>query len=232
MATILMTGAAGGLGLVVTQTLLNAGHRVLATIQPGVHAHHLSEASAGELVTYEVDLTNELQVDALIQEITASWGSIDAAILLAGGFSMGSLLETDNAQLDHMMTLNFKTAYHVVKPVFAHMSQQPAGGRFVLVGARPALDVQAGKQLVAYALSKSLLFQLSDIINATGKEQHIVSTVIVPSTIDTPANRQAMPDADATAWVTPQDIADTISFLLFGKGQVLRESVLKLYNQA
>ncbi len=232
MATIFLTGAAGGLGHVVTQTLLSQGHRVIATIQPGTDPKRLTTKGSGELMLYEVDLANEAQVRDLVQRAVANHGPIDDAILLAGGFAMGSLPETDEALLDKMLTINFKTTYHVVQPVYAHMSQQPNGGRFVLVGARPALDVQAGQHMVAYALSKSLLFQLSDIINTSGKEHNIVSTVIVPSTIDTPTNRQAMPEADFTAWVDPQDIADTINYLLFGTGRILREPVLKLYNRS
>ncbi|MFD2570800.1 SDR family NAD(P)-dependent oxidoreductase [Spirosoma soli] len=232
MATIFLTGAAGGLGRVVTETLLSQGHRIIATVHPGADSSLSVTGSSGELITYEVDLTNEAQVGDLIQRVLANHGPIDNAILLAGGFAMGSFAETDGALLDKMLTLNFKTAYYVVQPLYAHMSQQPDGGRFVLVGARPALEVQAGQHMVAYALSKSLLFELSDLINASGKERNIVSTVLVPSTIDTPANRKAMPEADFTAWIDPHDIADTISFVLFGKGQILREPVLKLYNRA
>ncbi|GAB4039190.1 SDR family NAD(P)-dependent oxidoreductase [Spirosoma jeollabukense] len=232
MATIFLTGASGGLGHVVTQTLLNQGHRVIATVHAATNTHQRSADSPGELFSYPVDLTDAGAVDALVQQVISNHGPIDAAVLLAGGFAPGSLLETDATLIDNMLTMNFKTAYNAVQPIFAHMTQQPTGGRFVLIGARPALDVQAGQHLVAYALSKSLLFQLSDIINASGKSTSIVSTVIVPSTIDTSTNRQAMPDADFTTWVDPQDLADMITFVLFDKGRILREPVLKVYNRA
>ncbi len=232
MATIFLTGATGGLGHVVTQTLLTQGHRVIAAVHSEADVHRLSADSSGELFPYEVDLTDATQTGALVQRAIADHGPIDAAVLLAGGFAAGSLIETDVALLDKMLTLNFKTAYHVVQPLFAHMMEQAKGGRFVLIGARPALDAQAGQHLVAYALSKSLLFQLSDIINVSGQPNNIVSTVIAPSTIDTPINRQAMPNANFTTWVDPQDLADIITFVLFDKGRMLREPVLKVYNQA
>lgn len=228
MSTVLLTGGAGGLGRAVTQRLLNGGHTVIATLEPG--GHSLPEHE--NLVTYELDLTDEAGCRALVQKLVVEKGGIDAAILLVGGFAMGSLAETDFSAIENLFRLNFQTTYQTVRPVFDAMSQQPNGGRFVLIGARPALVPSAGKHMVAYALSKSLVIQLSEIINADGKDKNIISTVLVPSTIDTPANREAMPDADPADWVKPDDIAALVDFVTFGSGQMLRESVLKVYNKA
>ncbi|GAB2591258.1 SDR family NAD(P)-dependent oxidoreductase [Spirosoma areae] len=232
MATILITGAAGGLGHVVTQTLLNEGHLVIATRQYSDNPQNLILGFSDLLFTYETDLSDEAQVQMLVQRVIPKHGPIDAAILLAGGYAGGSLTETNGDLLESMMTVNFKTAYYVVQPLFTHMSTQPNGGRFILIGARQALNAQFGQQAVAYTLSKSLLFELSNLINASGKELDIVSTVIAPSVIDTAANRRAMPDADFTAWVDPQTLADTIAFVLSGSGRALREPILKVYNRA
>lgn len=232
MATIFITGASGGLGQVVTQTLLNEGHLVIATRQYSDNPQTFIHGFSDLLFTYETDLSDDAQVQKLIQRVIHNHSPIDAAILLAGGYTGGSLVETNGDLLERMMTLNFKTAYHVVQPLFDHMSHQPNGGRFVLIGARQALNAQLGRQAVAYTLSKSLLFELSNLINASGKEHDIVSTVIAPSVIDTAANRQAMPDANFTAWVNPQTLADTIAFVLFGAGRALREPVLEVYNRA
>jgi NAD(P)-dependent dehydrogenase (short-subunit alcohol dehydrogenase family) len=232
MATLFITGASGGLGHVVTQALLNEGHLVIATRQYSDNPQNLIHGFSDLLFTYETDLADEAQVQKLIQRVIHKHGPIDAAILLAGGYAGGSLTETDGALLDSMMMVNFKTAYHVIKPLFTHMSSRSNGGRFVLIGARQPLNAQFGRQAVAYTLAKSLLFELSDLINASGKEYDIVSTVIAPSVIDTTANRGVMPDADFTAWVNPQTLADTIAFVLFGAGRALRETILKVYNQA
>jgi NAD(P)-dependent dehydrogenase (short-subunit alcohol dehydrogenase family) len=228
MSTVLLTGGAGGLGRSITQNLLNSGHTVLATLEPGGHALDTQP----NLVTYELDLTDEAGCQALVQKIAVEHGRIDAAILLVGGFAMGSITDTDFAAIDRMIRLNFQTTYQVARPVFEQMSQQAEGGRFVLIGARPALVPSAGKNLVAYALSKSLVIQLSEILNASGKDKNIVSTVLIPSTIDTPTNRKSMPDADPSNWVKPEDIAELIDFVVFGPGKMLRESVLKVYNKA
>jgi NAD(P)-dependent dehydrogenase (short-subunit alcohol dehydrogenase family) len=130
-----------------------------------------------------------------------------------------------------MIALNFDTAYNCVHAVFPSMVKQ-GGGRIVLVGARPALQAHAGKGMVAYALSKSLIFKLAELINADGKDKNVVCSVIVPSTIDTPANRKAMPDASFNDWVTPEQIANTVAFLVSDDGISLREPVLKLYGNA
>ncbi|GAB3916748.1 SDR family NAD(P)-dependent oxidoreductase [Larkinella terrae] len=228
MAIVLLTGGAGGLGRSITQNLLKSGHTVIATLEPGGHALE----SQPNLFTHELDLTDEVGCQALVQQVVAKHGRIDAAILLVGGFAMGSISETGFADIEKMFHLNFQTTYQVARPVFEQMSQQPEGGRFVLIGARPALVASAGKHMVAYALSKSLVIQLSEILNAEGKDKNIVSTVLVPSTIDTPVNRKAMPDADPANWVKPEDIAELIDFVTFGPGKMLRESVLKVYNKA
>ncbi|WP_128545920.1 SDR family NAD(P)-dependent oxidoreductase [Larkinella soli] len=227
MSTVLLTGATGGLGRAVTRHLLDAGHRVLATHEP-----NSTLDKQENLFSYELDLTDEIACRALIGKLATEHGAIDAAVLLVGGFAMGSISETDYAAVEHQINLNFRTTYQVVRPVFDQMAGRPEGGRFVLVGARPALVPEAGQHMVAYALSKSLVIHLSEIINAAGKAKNIVSTVIVPSTIDTPANRQAMPEVDPAKWVAPDDIAELINFVTFGPGSMLRESVLKVYNRA
>ncbi|GAB3908820.1 SDR family NAD(P)-dependent oxidoreductase [Larkinella knui] len=228
MATILLTGGAGGLGRSITQNLLKNGHTVLATLEPGGHTLDPQP----NLFSYELDLTDEAGCQTLVQKVAAEHGGIDAAIMLVGGFAMGSVVDTDFAAIDRMIRLNFQTTYQVARPVFDQMSRQVDGGRFVLIGARPALMPSAGKNMVAYALSKSLVIHLSEILNAAGKDKNIVSTVLVPSTIDTPANREAMPDADPADWVKAEDIAELVDFVTFGAGKMLRESVLKVYNKA
>ena len=228
MSTVLLTGGAGGLGRSITQQLLNSGHIVIATLEPGGYTLDAQP----NLVTHELDLTDEAGCRSLVEEVAVDHGGIDAAVLLVGGFAMGEIAETDFAAIEHLFRLNFQTTYQIARPVFEQMCKQTAGGRFVLIGARPALVPSAGKNMVAYALSKSLVIQLSEILNAAGKDKNIISTVLVPSTIDTPTNRKAMPDVDPSDWVKPEHIAELVDFVTFGAGKMLRESVLKVYNKA
>jgi NAD(P)-dependent dehydrogenase (short-subunit alcohol dehydrogenase family) len=105
-------------------------------------------------------------------------------------------------------------------------------GRIVFIGARPALQASAGKNLIAYGLSKSLLFKLAEYLNAEAKGKNITVSVIAPSTIDTEPNRKSMSDADFDKWVKPEALAEVLEFLMSEKGNVLRETVLKVYNNA
>jgi NAD(P)-dependent dehydrogenase (short-subunit alcohol dehydrogenase family) len=111
------------------------------------------------------------------------------------------------------------------------MQWQENGGRLVLVGARPALDPAAGKGMVAYSLSKSLVFSLADLLNAAGEGKSVYTSVIVPSIIDTPANRASMPKADFSTWVRPEELADKIE-MACRPDVVPTERVVKVYGRA
>jgi NAD(P)-dependent dehydrogenase (short-subunit alcohol dehydrogenase family) len=126
-----------------------------------------------------------------------------------------------------MIDLNFFTAYSISRQIYTSM-QTRGTGRLVFVGARPALDPVAGKNMSAYAISKSMIFRLAELINAESKDKDITATVIVPSTIDTPANRTSMPDADFSKWVTPAQIADLLMMIVSKTGTPLKETILKM----
>ncbi len=228
MKSILITGANGNLGTAVVKKLHEKGHAICATVGRGELPEGFAEMTKD---ARNVNLTDEAATQQYVEEITRQYPEISAAVLLVGGFAMGGIAETDGAAIDKQIALNFKTAYFVVRPLMAHFEKN-GGGQIILVGARPALDAAAGMGMVAYSLGKSLVFQLAEIINAAGKGKHITATVLVPSVIDTPANRIASSGADFTKWIKAEDIADTISFVLSDAGTTLRESVLKVYNEA
>ena len=225
---ILITGAAGNLGQATVEKFLKEGHRVIAAVSPGRKLDRMN----GDIVTVETDLTQEKTVEEVVKKIVAAYQSIDAVLLLVGGYDGGDIFETDGASLRKMYSLNFETAYNVARPVFMQMMRQPLGGRIIFVGARPALSVEDGKNSLAYALSKSLIFKLADYLNAEGASKNVTSTVIVPSIVDTPANRSAMPKANFTSWVTPDTIADVMAFVISENAGSLRETVLKVYGNA
>ena len=131
-----------------------------------------------------------------------------------------------------MIALNFYTAFHIVRPLLAHFLEKKHGGQFILVGSRPGLNAADGKDFFAYSLSKAMIFKLAEFINAEGKDKGVTATVIVPSTINTEANRKAMPNADFSKWVPAENIADAIAFSLSGTGKMLRDNVIKIYNRS
>lgn len=220
--SILITGASGNLGNAVVHKFVQANFKVYGTDRSGAGIEGAEIAA--------VDLTDETAVNAYIEQISQD-KQLNAAVLLVGGYTPGNLLATDGAALQKMYKLNFETAYFVVHALLPHFEAN-GGGHFVLIGSRAAYEPSAALFNVAYGLSKSTLIALGNIINAYGKDKGIRASVIVPSTIDTPPNRAAMPNADYGKWTTPEAIADTIHYLFTESGDHLRETVLKLYNEA
>lgn len=144
---------------------------------------------------------------------------------------MGSLNDTDEAAIQHMFKLNFMTAYNTLRPAFEYMKQRNFG-RIVLVAAKPALEADAAGGTLAYALSKAQLVSLARILNEEGRAHNIVTGIVVPSILDTPANRQAMPNANFEDWVTPTAIAKQIGHLCSENSLELREPILKVYGNS
>jgi NAD(P)-dependent dehydrogenase (short-subunit alcohol dehydrogenase family) len=178
---------------------------------------------------YKLDLMDEPGVEGMINVVIKKYSSIDAALLLVGGYAGGTIKDTTISAVKKMIDLNFETAYNVARPVFNHMITKNQG-RIIFIGARPAINAADGKKNLAYALSKSLLFKLSEYLNAEAKDKNVVTAVIAPSTMDTPANRKSMPDADFSKWVKTEDVANLMALLVSEKGDALREPVLKMYG--
>lgn len=229
MKTVIITGANGGLGTVVTNTFLVKNYKVIATVRK---EEDLKELPQHQNLQVEVlDLTDEEITEAFVRKMIDQHKTIDGALLLVGGFAIGDIAATKSGDIKKQITLNFYTAYHVTRPLFQHMMQQN-NGKIVFVGSRPALQASAGKNLIAYGLSKSLLFKLAEYLNAEAKGKNVTVSIIAPSTINTEPNRKSMPDADFNKWVKPETLAEVLEFLISEKGSVLRETVLKVYNNA
>ena len=226
--TAIVTGAAGNLGKAVVDKLLHDGFQVIGTKLPRESLRNFE--GNPNIEAYDLNVTDPEAMATFVQHVVSSYGSLDRAALLVGGFGMGSIENTTLDDIHTLFRLNFESAFVSTKYIFEQMQQQQQGGRMVLVGARPALDPEAGKGLVAYALSKSLIFRLAEILNASGKGKGVQTSVIVPSIIDTPPNRKSMPDANFDDWVKPEEIADVISFLFSDKASKLQESVVKIYG--
>jgi NAD(P)-dependent dehydrogenase (short-subunit alcohol dehydrogenase family) len=229
MKTVLITGAAGNLGKACVEKFLAEGYKVIATVTPG---KTLGYEVKGDIETYDADLSNETTVETVISQVIAKHKNIDAALLLVGGYAAGGIAETNGDTLKKMFTLNFDTTYFVARPLFQQMLKQSTGGRLVFVGARPALRAKDANKSLGYALSKSLIFKLAEVLNAAGSDKNVTASVVVPSTIDTPVNRQAMPNADFGSWVKAEDIASAMATLCSTNNSAWRDTVVKIYNRA
>ena len=219
---IIVTGATGNLGKSVIEKFKREGFRVIATVRPG-KAYEIEEADD----IYEVDVTDEQSVEAFAKEYAYQYGGIEAIALLVGGYAQGSLEQTSAEQVSEMFDLNFFSAYTMVRH-FLPMMKKASKGNFLLVSARPALQPEQGKSAVAYTLSKGLILQLNELISQEAAGSRIRSHVFVPSIIDTPENRKAMPNQDHAKWVSPAEIAEAMHYA--ASSPSLKNMVFKLYG--
>ncbi len=223
--SVIVTGGGGNLGSAVVNKLKAEGYSIIGTAVSDREFHRL-EASGVQ--TSMLDLTDE---EAVAQFVSKLENDVEAAVLIVGGFTAGGFQDTTGEDLRKMYSLNFETAFFISQALLNKFDAQ-GGGQLVLVGSRPALNPEEGKELVAYSLSKKLVFYLAELINAYGKEKNIHATVVVPSVIDTKRNREAMPEADYSKWVSPETLADAVHFMLSDTGKQIQDGVLKVYNQA
>ena len=224
-----VTGASGNMGQAVVKKFLAEGYKVTGTVVPNDPAK--IDISDPNFETVVVDLMDEEHSRQFVETVAGKHGSIDAAVLTVGGFAMGSVAETKTGDVMKQYRLNFETAYNTARPAFVQMLKQNSG-RIFIIGSRPGLDAKSGKGMVAYGLAKSLIFRLADLMNEEAKGHNVVTSVVVPSTIDTPQNRKSMPDVDPSKWVKAEAIADVIYFYCTDEAAVLREPVIKVYNNA
>lgn len=232
MKSIIVTGASGNMGQAVVKRFAQDGHKVYAVLGLGENSRLFSEsAQAKNIDTQFLNLADETVSEGYVKGIIAKDPAVETVICIVGGWQPGTLSETTGYEIDKMLKLNFSTAFNIAKPLMEFFERK-GRGQFVFIGARPAINPAEAKNQVAYALSKSLVFRLAEIINDQGKFKNIRASVIIPSVLDTPQNRAAMPDADKSDWVTPESAADTIAFILSDTGSKMRETVIKLYNQA
>lgn len=229
MKTAIVTGASGNMGQAVVKKFLAEGYHVVGTIVPDDPVKMDIQDKNFEAIV--ADLMNEDGSQQFVESVIKKNGSIDAAILTVGGFAMGKIAETKTADISKQIKLNFETAYNAATPVFVQMMKQNSG-RIFIIGSKPGLSHTNAKGMVAYSLAKSLIFRLAELMNDEAKGSNVVTSVIVPSTIDTPQNRKSMPDADPNKWVKAESIADIIYFHCSDEASVIREPVIKVYNNS
>ena len=217
---ILLTGSSGGLGKVVAAELIKSGYDVV-----GLDRSDSTEISG--IQHYQVDLLDEQRILELVRDEFEKEERF-GAVLLAGGFSMGSIADSSLGDLDEMIDVNFKTAYTVCRSILR--LNTPA--RVILVSAKSAFELGEASGVAKYALTKSMILTLSELINGDTKVTGIDSHVIAPSTIDTPANRKMMPTANFDDWVSTEQLGKIIKFLFSTEGLALRETVFKAYSNS
>lgn len=216
----IVSGAAGNLGEVVVRKLQQEFF---------VEAIVRKEQAAEEHVHYnQLDLTDEVAANALVLRCIQKHQEIHSAVLIAGGFTMGDLPATDYASIEKMLTLNFKTAYTLIRPMHEHM-RSSGGGNILLIGSKSAHQLAGGAFALAYTLSKAMLLNMAEILNADRDRSKVTIHAIVPGTIDTIDNRKAMPEADVSKWVTPETLANKIAELCLSSFDAKAQTIHTFY---
>ena len=203
---VVVTGASGALGKVVAETAAARGARVAGVD----HATSQLPATDNRIELGGVDLSDATSAKKAIDAAAAHFGRLDALVNIAGGFAFETVADGDSQTWQRMYALNVLTALNASRSAIPHLVASGAG-RIVNVGAMGAL--QAGSGMGAYAASKAGVHRLTEALAAEWKGRITVNAVL-PSTIDTPANRSSMPRADFAKWVTPKELAEVILFLV------------------
>jgi NAD(P)-dependent dehydrogenase (short-subunit alcohol dehydrogenase family) len=229
---VLITGGTGALGQAVTLAFLEAGAQVFATGRAPAEREALLAAAAAHrerLAIDAVDVTDEADVARWVSQFAAE-GAPDVLVCLAGGFAGGKpVAETELATWERMLTLNLTSVFLCARAVAPLMAAQ-GRGKIIAVAARAGLHGTAN--IAAYSVSKAGVIRLVEALAEELKEANVQVNCVLPSTIDTPANRRAMPDADASRWVAPGDIARVILFLASDDSAVVSGAAVPAYGQA
>lgn len=229
--TAIVTGAAGNLGRSLTAGLLTSGARVVAV------EHRLSrleeafgpQASRPDMLYIAADLTKAEDVTRMAEQAIA-WGErINILANIAGGFKMGeTVYETDLQTWEFLLNLNAKSVLLTSKALVPHMLAQ-GGGKIVNVGARAGL--QGSANMGSYTVSKAAVIRLTESLAAEVKDKNINVNCILPGTIDTPQNREAMPNADFTKWVAPEHLVSVILFLASEAATAVNGAAVPVYGR-
>jgi NAD(P)-dependent dehydrogenase (short-subunit alcohol dehydrogenase family) len=221
---ILITGAKGGLGTFVTNSFLEAGSRVFGvsrSIADSDFPHRNFSAVAAELSDGD-------RARQVVEDVVGRAGRIDGLVHLVGAFAGGrSVAETDDATLDKMLDLNLRSAFHVTRAILPIMRAQGAG-RIVGIGSKAAAEPAALAGV--YGASKAALVSLIRTIARENADVHVSANVVLPGTMDTPANRAADPNADYSKWVHPCQVAKLLVHLASDQASQVSGAVIPIYG--
>jgi NAD(P)-dependent dehydrogenase (short-subunit alcohol dehydrogenase family) len=223
--TALVTGASGGLGTHVTNALLDASFAVVG-LAPKIQQSDFKHPGFTALAA---TLDSLAAAKEAADTVIARLGKIDVLAHLVGGFAGGqAVADSDHATFQRMFDLNVNSAFHILRAVIPHM-RKAGTGRIIAIASRAAED--PGPGVGAYSASKAALVSLIRTVARENKDAGITANTILPGTMDTPANRQAMPDADTSQWVQPASVASLIVWLAGDAGKDVTGAAIPVYGR-
>lgn len=226
---VVVTGGTGALGTALVGLLLQAGAycHVPCTGDAKAQAHpHRSHPKLSLVITGS--LADGAAVERFYSDIPELWASIH----VAGGFAAGSVAQTDQTALMQQVDTNLVTCFLCCRAAVRTMTQAKAGGRIVNVAARPALEWRQGAGMAAYTASKAAVAALTAALAEEVAKEAILVNAVVPSIMDTPANREAMPKANHANWPKLEEVAQTILFLASSDNKVTRGALVPVYGRS
>jgi len=225
-----ITGATGNLGAAVTSRFLADGARAALVYQDEGKLQALLPQlpEAGQRLALKADVTDEVQVERLMGEVHERLGGPDILLNLVGGYTFGKkVVDLDLATWEHMMSLNLTSMFLCCRHALRHMLAQ-GYGRVVNVSSKAALDLPAGA--AAYAVAKAGVTSFTTCLAHELKGSGASVAAIMPSIIDTPATRAAMPKADFSKWVKPEEIAQAMAYLASDEGGAMNGAIVPLFG--
>ncbi len=230
---VIITGGAGSLGEAVVQLLLNLGASCSVpcfnqdefdTFQFSNHQNVFTKVG--------VDLSDEGQAQSFYKDAIEANGFLWGSIHIAGGFGMGSIEDTSKADFMKQVNLNLVTCYNSCRAAVQHFKYQGRSGRIVNIASRPALEPRQGAGMTAYTTSKAGVAALTESLGAEVVEDDILVNAIAPSVIDTPQNREGMPNANFEKWPKPKQLAKQIAYLASPENEITRGSIVTVYGKS
>ena len=222
---VVITAAKGGLGTYVTRGFLDAGATVVG-VSRSITSDDFPNA---RFSAKPAELSTAAAARTLTDDVVATHGRIDVLVHLLGGFAGGaSIQQTDDATFDRMLDLNLRSAFYMAQSVLPYMQRQKSG-RILAIGSKAA--VEPGPMAGAYSASKAALLSLVRTIASENKDFGICANVLLPGTMNTPANRAGDPQADCSKWVDPNQVASMLLHLASDSAGDVTGAVIPMYGR-
>jgi len=221
---VLVTGADGGLGTKVTQAFLDSGATVIGTSRK----IQQSDFPVVGFTAIRDEISSPQGAKTLLDQVAAKFGRLDVLAHTVGGFAGGSsVADTDDASFQQMFDLNLNATFYLLK-VAIPVLRKSGNARIIAIGSRAALE--PGANVGAYSASKAAMVSLIKTVALENRDAGLTANVILPGTMDTPANRKSMPDADFSKWVQPATIASLMVWLAGEAGKDVNGAVIPVYG--
>jgi len=220
---VLVTGASGGLGTYVTQAFLETGATVIGTSRK----IQQSDFTSAGFTAMPGEISSRAGAQTIVDGVVARFGRLDVLAHTLAGFAGGqSVTDTDDATFQRMLDLNLNSVFHILRATIPVLRK--SSGRIIAIGSRAA--VEPGPGVGAYSASKAAMLSLVKTVAAENRDAGVTANVILPGTMDTPANRVAMPGADFARWVQPANVASLVVWLASDAGKEITGAAIPVYG--